>query len=162
MVNNHEVIHQAMSRALSGKDAHVETASILEGLNWKLAGARPEAAPHSLFELANHMIYWQEWVVKWLDGKRPRAPKHATGGWPGKASPANQKEWERTVKRFRNALALLDRRSRKADPLSKRGKMTRLEMLHIIGSHTSYHAGQVALLRQLLAAWPPPSGGVTW
>jgi uncharacterized damage-inducible protein DinB len=162
MVNDRKVIHQTMSRALSGKDAHVENASILAGLNWELAGAQPKGAPHSLFELINHMIYWQEWVVKWLDGKRPRPPKHAAGGWPGKASPANRKEWERTVKRFRNALVALDRRSRKTDPLSKRGKMTYLEMLHIIGSHTSYHAGQVVFLRQLLHAWPPPSGGATW
>jgi len=162
MPDEHEVIQQTMSRSLSGKDAHVENASIFAGLDWNLAGARPEGAPHSLFELANHMIYWQEWAVKWLDGKRPKAPKHAAGGWPGKPSPLDQREWEKTMKRFSHALKSLERRSHKPDPLSKRGKMTRFEMLHIIGSHTSYHAGQVVFLRQLLAAWPPPSGGVTW
>jgi uncharacterized damage-inducible protein DinB len=162
MPNEHEVIQQTITRALSGKDAHVENTSIFAGLDWNLAGARPQGAPHSLFELANHMIYWQEWAVKWLDGKRPRAPKHAAGGWPGNTGPANQKEWEKTVKRFCNALASLNRRSRKPDPLSRRGKMTRFEMLHIIGSHTSYHAGQVVFLRQLLSSWPPPSGGATW
>jgi len=162
MPDEKEIIQQTMSRSLSGKDAHVEHASIVAGLDWSLAGARPEGAPHSLFELANHMIYWQEWAVKWLDGKRPKAPKHAIGGWPGKPSPADQKEWEKTMKRFSHALKSLERRSHKPNPLSKRGKMTRFEMLHIIGSHTSYHAGQVVFLRQLLAAWPPPSGGVTW
>jgi uncharacterized damage-inducible protein DinB len=150
------------SRALSGKDAHVETACILAGLDWELAGARPDSVPRSVFQLVNHMIYWQEWVVKWLDGKKPRPPKHAAGGWPGEVSPASRREWERTVRRFRDALDALNRRARLADPLSKRGKMIRLEMLHIVGSHTSYHVGQVAFLRQLLAAWPPPSGGVTW
>jgi len=35
-------------------------------------------------------------------------------------------------------------------------------MLHAIGAHNSYHAGQVAFLRQLLGKWPPPSGGLTW
>jgi hypothetical protein len=39
---------------------------------------------------------------------------------------------------------------------------SRLEMLHTIAGHNSYHVGQVVLLRQLLAAWPPPSGGLTW
>lgn len=87
---------------------------------------------------------------------------HAAGGWPGKVSPASRREWEQTVRRFSDVLDALERRSRQADPLSKRGKWTRLEMLHIIGSHTSYHVGQVAFLRQLLGAWPPPSGGVTW
>jgi hypothetical protein len=100
MQNEHEVIQQTIYRALSGKDAHVENANILAGLDWNLAGVQPEGVPHSLFELANHMIYWQEWTVKWLDGKKPRAPKHAAGGWPGKPKPVDQKEWEKTVKRY--------------------------------------------------------------
>jgi len=162
MTSDRDVFYKTVGRALSGNNAHVETGTILEALDWKLAGMRPDGVPHSLFQLVNHMIYWQEWVVKWLDGKKPRTPKHAAGGWPGAVSPANRKEWERVVRRFRSALDALDHRSRKADLLSKRGKMTRLEMLHIIASHNSYHAGQAAFLRQLLGAWPPPSGGVTW
>jgi hypothetical protein len=35
-------------------------------------------------------------------------------------------------------------------------------MLQTIGSHNSYHAGQVVIVRQALDAWPPPSGGLTW
>lgn len=162
MTNDRNVLHRTTSRALSGKDSHVEAAAVLAGLDWKLAGARPSGVPHSLFQLVNHIIYWQEWVVKWLDGKKPRPPKHAAGSWPGRVSPASRKEWERGVRRFRNVLGALERRSRQGDLMSKRGKMTRLEILHIIGSHTSYHVGQVAFLRQLLGAWPPPSGGITW
>lgn len=162
MANNFTVFHQTISRALSGEDAHVDTASVLESLDWELAGKRLGGVSHSLFQLVNHIIYWQEWVVKWLDGKRPRPPKHAAGGWPGKVSPNNRSEWERTVRRFHNAISALDSRSHQLDLLSKHGKWTHLEMLHIVGSHTSYHVGQVALLRQLLGSWPPPSGGVTW
>jgi uncharacterized damage-inducible protein DinB len=29
-------------------------------------------------------------------------------------------------------------------------------------AHTSHHLGQVILLRQMLGAWPPPSGSYTW
>ena len=162
MANDRNVLYQTISKSLSGKDAHVGNASVLAGLDWKLAGARPDHVPHSVFQLVSHTIYWQEWAVKWLDGKDPRAPKHAAGGWPGRVSPTSRKQWERTVRRFRDALKALNHHSRKGDLLSKRGKLTRLEMLHLIGSHTSYHVGQVAFLRQLLGAWPPPSGGVTW
>jgi hypothetical protein len=162
LTNHRNLLHQTISKALSGKDSHVEAASSLAGLNWKLAGVRPGALPHSLFQITNHLIYWQEWAVKWLDGKKPKPPKHAVGSWLGKVSPASQSEWAQTVRRFRNALKALNRCSREEDPLSKRGKMTRLEMLHLIGAHTSYHVGQVVFLRQLLTAWPPPSGGVTW
>jgi hypothetical protein len=102
------------------------------------------------------MVYWQHWLVRWLDGKNPRQPRRAAAGWPGKSSPANRREWERAVRNLGDALDALDRRSRQVDLLSKRGKWTPLELLHIVGSHTSYHIGQVALLRHMLRAWPPP------
>lgn len=162
MTSECDVFYRTAGRALSGDNAHPETGTILDGLDWKLAGTKPAGAPHSLFQLVNHMIYWQEWVVKWLDGKKPRPPKHTAGGWPGRVSPANRREWEGTLRRHRSALDELNKRLRAADPFSKRGKMTRLEMLHIIGSHNSYHAGQVAFLRRQLGAWPPASGGITW
>jgi len=162
MANDRNVLQRTARTALSGKNSHVESTKVLAGLDWKLAGARPKGAPHSVFQLVNHVTYWQEWAVKWLDGGNPRAPRHAAGSWPGRVGPASRAEWSRAVRRFRAALADLNRRARREDLLSKRGSMTRLEMLHTIGSHTSYHVGQVALLRQMLGAWPPPSGGVTW
>jgi len=159
---NREVIDRTLSRALSGKDAHVETAGVLEDLEWKIAGERPDGVAHSIFQIANHIVYWQEWAVKWLDGKKPRAPKHAAGSWPGKVSPANRREWDRTIRRLRDSLAALESHSGQADLWAKRGKWTPMEMLQVIGSHSSYHAGQIVLLRQQLGAWPPPSGGATW
>jgi len=162
MDGNGRVLQKTVVQALSGKNAHVGARDVVMGLTWKLAGVRPEGAPHTVFQLVNHMIFWQEWVTTWLDGGRPRAARHASTGWPGAEAPATRKEWEQTVRRFRQGLDELDRRSRGADLLSKRGRTSRLEMLHTIAAHTSYHVGQVAFLRQLLGAWPPPSGGVTW
>jgi uncharacterized damage-inducible protein DinB len=160
--SNSKILCATLERALSGKGSHAATRKVLDGLDWKNAGVRPDGAPHSVFQLANHMIYWQEWVVKWLDGESPKVPKHARGSWPGRVTPASRKEWEQIVRRFLGSLDALERRSRAGDPLTKHGKKTHLEMLHSIASHNSYHAGQVAFLRQLLGTWPPPSGGVTW
>jgi uncharacterized damage-inducible protein DinB len=162
MKSDHTIMQEAVGRALSGEGAHVATKKIFEGLDWKLAGARPEGAPHSIFQLLGHMTFWQDWVVEWLDGENPRVPKHAAGSWPESPAPATKQTWVRAVKSFRSSLGGLERRSRKEDLLAKRGKHTRLGMIHAIASHNSYHAGQVAVLRQMLGAWPPPSGGVTW
>jgi uncharacterized damage-inducible protein DinB len=160
--SDREILDKIIGHALSGKGAHVEAQNIVAGVEWKVAGTRPEGVPHSLFQLLNHMNYWQDWAVKWLDGKKPPIPKHASGSWPGSPGPASPEEWERAVQHFRSGLDELDRRAREADLFSKRGEKTRLEMLHTIASHNSYHAGQVVLLRQMLGTWPPPSGGLTW
>jgi uncharacterized damage-inducible protein DinB len=157
MGQDRKVLGKAVAGALLGKGAHVETKTVFAALDWKLAGRRVERAPHSVYQLLNHMLYWQEWVVKWLDGERPPIPKHASVGWPGDAAPTSPVQWERAVRRFRNGLEGLTRRSRQADLFSERGGKTALEMLQIIALHNSYHAGQVVLLRQVLGAWPPAS-----
>ena len=162
MRSNPKILSSTIGNALSGKGAHVRTKNLFAGLSWKVAGTRPEGLPHSIFQLLNHMSYWQDWVVKWLDGADPPIPKHASGSWPGSPGPASSKEWQRAVRGFRNGLTKLDRQSREGDLLATRGKHSRLGMLQAIASHNSYHVGQVVLLRQMLGTWPPPSGGVTW
>lgn len=162
MNDDSKVLATTLGHALSGEGAHVGSRNVFEGLAWKLAGVRPEGCPHTLFEILGHVIYWQDWVVKWLGGKTPPTPKHASGSWPSRPGPENAKTWSRAVKRFQRGLDELERRSQEADLFAKRGKKSRLEMLHAIASHNSYHLGQAVLLRQMLGAWPPPSGGLTW
>jgi len=153
---------KAVEHALSGKGAHVATAGLFEGLSWKAAGARPEGASHSVFQVLNHMSFWQDWVVGWLAGQAPPVPRHASGGWPGDTAPANAAEWQRAVRRFRKGLQAMTRGAREVGLLTRHGARTRLEMLQSIAAHNSYHAGQVVVLRQMQGAWPPPSGGLTW
>jgi hypothetical protein len=162
MKNGQRMMQETLARALSGEGAHVASKNVFEGLDWTRAGARPEGAPHSIFQLLGHLTFWQDWVVAWLDGGNPQVPKHAAGSWPTAAAPASKKDWAQAVKAFRRGLAGLERRAGKRDLLAPRGKHTRLGMLHAIASHNSHHLGQVVILRQMLGAWPPPSGGVTW
>ena len=162
MGGDRKILDKVLGHALSGTGAHVETAAVFAALDWKLAAIRPEKAPHSVYQLLNHTLYWQEWVVRWVGGENPQIPKHAAGSWPGDPGPASRKEWEQAVRRFRDGLKVLTRRSRDADLFSKGHTTSRLEMLQTIASHNSYHAGQVVLLRQVLGTWPPPSGGLTW
>jgi uncharacterized damage-inducible protein DinB len=162
MTGDATILRKALRHALSGEGAHVGTHTVFSALDWKLAGIRPERAPHSVYEVLSHMVYWQDWAAKWLDGKDPPVPKHASGSWPRSAAPASKREWERSVRRFGDGLEDLVRRSRQANLLSTGRAKSGLEMLQTIASHNSYHAGQVVVLRQLLGAWPPPSGGLTW
>ena len=36
------------------------------------------------------------------------------------------------------------------------------DQLISLAAHNAYHLGRIVLLRQLLQAWPPASGGFTW
>ena len=133
MSGDRSVLERGLERLLSAKDIHVDLGGALEGLDWTLAGARPDAAPHSIFQLVNHMAYWQEWVVKWLDGEEPAVPKHAAGGWPGSEAPTSSTDWEKAVERLRQGLEELRGRCRETAPLAKHGEKSRLEVLQALG-----------------------------
>ena len=162
MKNERQILDKAIGPALTGEGAHVEAEKVVAGLDWRVAGARPEKAVHSIYQILGHIIYWQEWVLKWLKGKSPAIPKHASGSWPGKVRPRNEKEWEQAVSRFREGISELRRLAQGAELFSRNGQKSKLEMFHTIASHNSYHLGQIVLLRQMLGNWPPPSGGLTW
>jgi len=148
--------------ALTGGDAHVATRSVFDGLGWRVAGARVEGSPHTLYQLLNHMIFWQDGVLEWLKGRSPRMPEHAADSWPGPSTPSSRAEWASAVRRYQAGLRQLERAARQAVSARKGKGKSPLEMLAAVGAHNSYHAGQAALLRRLLGKWPPPSGGLTW
>jgi hypothetical protein len=148
--------------ALTGGDAHVATRSVFDGLDWRVAGARVGACPHTLYELLNHMIFWQDGVLQWLKGRSPQMPEHAPDSWPGPSAPSSRAKWVSAVRRYQAGLAQLERAARRAVAARKGNGKSPLEMLAAVGAHNSYHAGQAALRRRLLRKWPPPSGGFTW
>jgi uncharacterized damage-inducible protein DinB len=162
MTTDGKILEKMILRALSGKGAHVEVKDAFAGLDWKLAGMQPEGVSHSIFQLLNHMAYWNQWVGKWLAGQKPSVPKHAQGSWPGKVAPQSAGEWQEALRRLDQGLREMTGAIQEADLLAKRGTKTPLGMLQTIALHNSYHLGQVVLLRQRLGAWPPPSGGLTW
>lgn len=157
-----KALEKLARRALSGKGAHVETKDVFSGLDWQAAGSKPLGVSHSVYQLLRHMSYWQDWAVAWVEGERPAVPRHASGSWPAEAGPSSRRDWGEAEQQFRRGFGQLERGCRGADLSSLRGRKSRLEMLHTIGAHNSYHAGQVVFLRQLIGKWPPPSGGLTW
>jgi uncharacterized damage-inducible protein DinB len=162
MSSNREVLEKVLTRGLYGMDAHVQATNALQDLDWKDANAQPEGAPYTIIQLLKHMIYWQDWTVKWLDGQNPPLPQHASMSWPVSASPKNQGDLNEAVQTFKNGLEKLKQRILEGNFFSKFDKWSRLEMFHSVVLHNSYHLGQIVFIRKMLGAWPPPSGGNTW
>ena len=165
MVHDQES-RDTLVRALSGEGAHVEVQTALDGVDWTQAGARPHGIPKSVFQIVNHLVFWNAWVVDWLDGADPAIPQQDSDSWPGAVAPASAGEWEAATARLGDLADALSQHARDDDlqstHLSLGAPKSRAAMLHTIASHNSYHLGQIVLVRRIVGAWPPPGGGLTW
>jgi hypothetical protein len=151
-----------LEQALSGTGAHVAPENVFAEMDWKQAGMKTAGVAHSVYQLLNHIRFWQDWAVAWGKDQSPPVPKHAAGSWPGEVGPASKKEWDAAVRQFARSLRELRSHATKGDLTAKHGAKTVEQMLHAIASHNSYHLGQVVILRQMAGQWLPPSGGLTW
>lgn len=157
----------SLRRQLYGESSHVHLLHALEDLDMGQAGARPNDAPHSIFQLVRHMIYWQDLFVRRMRGDYPQLPASAAEGWDERPRPANDEEWHDTIEELSAGLweveAMLDSEETDLDRVvsEPRGRTVRDELLGLL-LHNSYHVGQIVSLRRLLGTWPPPQGGDTW
>src|SRR4029434_7754223 len=113
----------------------------------------------------SHLTFWQEWFCGRCDGSADPPPSSAAFGWPAPVPGS----WDAVRARFATGLerATALGNGDTARPISPpiehpplAGYTVRDAIEHM-AAHNSHHLGQVVLLRQMLGAWPPPSGSDT-
>ena len=159
-----QILRDTLLAGVEGQGAHTDASRMLDGLDWQLAGRRLVDAPYTIQQEANHVVYWNGYATAASRGENPTAPAHAVDGWPGPEAPASAEEWGAFVRAFKASLEALAAEIRGV-PLGEMmpsGSRSRADVLRAMGNHVSYHVGQIALLRRMLNAWPPPGGGDTW
>ena len=144
---------------------------MVEGVPNGICMLRPGGAPHSIAEELWHIVYWQDYLLRWARREPLPYPERAELGWR-KLDAIGQPEWEGLVTRFQEGLAgacgiagmagLEEQYSTLVAPGSNTGPLTLQELLTNLAVHNAYHLGRIVQLRQMLGNWPPPGGGDTW
>jgi uncharacterized damage-inducible protein DinB len=161
-----------LAEALSAESAHAAPAHILEALADELAQRAVPGAPRTIYQELWHLAFWQQMTLDWISGIETAYPAKASDPFPTEAQCAAE-PWPRLCRRFlegaEQAASAAGDAKRMATIVrcpSRPGQPTRLmsveEQLISLAAHNAYHFGRIVLLRQLLGAWPPPSGGFTW
>jgi uncharacterized damage-inducible protein DinB len=163
----------ALTELLRGKGAHADPLACVEGLSVELAARQFEGFPHSIGQLVFHMNYWMDYELRRIRGERPPYPVHNSESFPPAQSPVDGAEWNRLRKRFAELLDEfaslansspneMQRQIESAQGGGANVAGTLEAVLWQMVAHNSYHAGQIAMIRRALGAWPPQGGGDTW
>lgn len=157
-----------LTAALKGAHAYLSPDAILAGLPADVAHRRPPEAPHSIAETVAHLAFWQSWFLDRCEGRATPPPTRAAHGWPDVSRTAWDSVHDTFLAGYSRALAIAADRDRWEVPLSPAIEFEMLshyavgDVVQHIALHNAHHLGQVILLRQQLAAWPPPAGSYTW
>jgi uncharacterized damage-inducible protein DinB len=133
----------------------------LEGVDARMATARPFPAGHSIYELVLHLTSWTREITRRLHENVARDPEQ--GDWPA-AQAVDDSGWRRIIAALDAANAELveaissmnddglmdvigDTRDR-----SVGSGVSRYVTLHGLVQHHVYHAGQISLLKKVLTS----------
>jgi uncharacterized damage-inducible protein DinB len=163
---------QALTELLRGKGAHADPIACVEDISAELAAREVAGFPHSIGQLVFHIDYWMEYELRRIRGHRPAYPEHSVESFPSAPS-ADEREWDRLRTRMVELLGEfaelaksspqeLRREVESAHEGDKNVAGTLEGVLWQMVAHTSYHVGQIALMRRVLGAWPPRRGGDSW
>jgi uncharacterized damage-inducible protein DinB len=164
---------RSLTELLRGKGAHADPLACVEDLSAELAARQVAGFPHSVVQLLFHINYWMNYELRRIRGERPKYPEHAADSFPPSPSPATAQEWDQLRRDFAWFLAEYAELAKSSAPeMQRQIESSRDDDKKIAGSleavlwqmvaHTSYHVGQIVMLRQALGAWPPRGGGDTW
>jgi uncharacterized damage-inducible protein DinB len=164
---------RALTELLRGKGAHADPLACVEDISAEVAARQVAGFPHSIGQLVFHINYWMEYELRRIRGQRPDYPEHNSESFPAPPSPADEQEWNRLRTRMGELLGEFAALA-KCSPQELQGEIesahegdkdvagTLEAVLWQMVAHTSYHVGQIAMIRRVLEAWPPSGGGDSW
>lgn len=157
--------HKILFNALEGTNAHLKPEVAFEGLNSTIAGKKIPGIPYTIWQLVRHLNFWQDRFMKCLLNEKVRPVAHSAIGWDCEEAPTSETQLQSEIARFLLSLdkvkEILDDATADLETASG-GYNSGYDAIQSMASHCSYHIGQVMLMRRLLQAYPPPSGGFVW
>jgi len=137
------------------KGAHVTFDAAVSGFPVAQRGQKPPGAPHSAWQLLEHMRIAQEDILDFSRNPKYQDKKFPDDYWPATEAPPSEEAWDQSIQQFHSDLKEMQEliADTKHDLLAKipHGKgQTLLREALLIADHNAYHLGQLVFLRKML------------
>jgi hypothetical protein len=150
-----QALREQLIALLHGGNAHIAFDKAVRGFPLDQVGVRPRGLPHSAWELLEHIRLAQVDILRFSRSAEYVSPPWPEGYWPESPKPDSPKQWSASIRRYRKDLAEFE--AMLLDPAQKLHRkfpwgdgQTLLREALLIADHTSYHLGQLLLVRRLV------------
>ena len=152
---NPDPLRKHLLDLLRMKGAHLSIDEAVAGFPVALRGAKPKGAPHTPWELLEHMRLAQWDILDFSRNPKYKEMEFPDDYWPKTEVPPDDEAWDRSVEQFRRDLKAMEKlvSDPKVDLTARiaHGKeQTLLREALLAADHNSYHLGQLVFLRKTL------------
>jgi hypothetical protein len=153
--NEHSTLRKQLLDALRGHQAHLEFGAAIKNFPVKLQGIKPPGAPHSAWQLLEHLRIAQHDILEFSRNAKHKSPDWPEGYWPDTEAPPSADAWDQSVAAFEkdvkefNAL-VSDPQVDLFRPFDHGDGQTLLREALLLACHNSYHLGQLVFVKKML------------
>ncbi len=159
MTTEDNVLRSQLIGLLEGGQAHTDLSAALANFPFELTGERPHGLPYSAWQLLEHMRFTLRDLLEFVTNSNYEAPEWPEAYWPKEARPKSKDNWAESIAGLQADLKAFvemvgDENSNLFEtiPWADDGQTLLREVL-LAADHTSYHTGELIVLRRLLGIW---------
>jgi hypothetical protein len=146
-----------LANLLRMKGAHLTFHDAVDGFPAHLRGVKPPGAPHSAWQLLEHMRIAQQDILDFSRNPDYQEKDFPDDYWPAGETPPAEDSWDNSVLQFQSDLKELQTliADTKHDLLAAIPHGTGQTLLRealLVADHNAYHLGQLMFLRKMLEA----------
>jgi hypothetical protein len=149
------ILRKQLVDAISGHQAHIDFDAAVKDFPPELQGAKPAGAPHSAWQLLEHLRIAQSDILEFSRNPKHKSPDWPEGYWPKAEAPPHPDAWKQSVAAFerdaKEFSALVNDPKNDLFQAFPHGEgQTLLREALLVASHNSYHLGQLVFLKKML------------
>jgi uncharacterized damage-inducible protein DinB len=153
--DQNKALREQLVQALHGDQSHLDFDTSMKDLSAELGGVKPEGAPHTIWQLLEHMRIAQEDILEFSRNPKHKSPKWPEGYWPNSEAPGSDEAWQKSLDAFRTDAKAMEEMITDPEqdlfkPIEGGTGQTLLREALVLAAHNSYHLGQLVYLKKML------------
>lgn len=153
-----KAITDQLESMLTQANAHVTFDQSVENIPFEKLGLKPESLPYNIWMLVEHIRITQEDILDFSINPNYKTLKWPEEYWPHQQAPNDKGSWQNSLRQIQQDRSEFINLLKKADtdlfvPFAHGDGQNLFREALLIADHTSYHTGQIILIRKLLNDW---------
>ncbi len=152
-----EIIQQLIALLTKG-NAHATFNDAIKNIPFEDLGKTPNNLPYSIWQITEHIRIAQKDILEFSTNKNYKELDWPNDYWPKEAAPKNEASWKKCIDEIQKDLdefieLLNDKNTDLYTPFEHGNGQNLLREALLIADHTSYHTGEIIVIRRLSGNW---------